>query len=491
MTDDVLAPERFGVAYLAFLEAMQRSLPAAGPVLVDCIRQHLGTEVASLPVVTEPFDPYEQPNLQVALDDIVATVDPGAALLGIAGEQKQYVTSVLSEILAHDTAGTPGLRGFVESPVDLVNFHLANGRELPCVQHGIYLVRVGNAPLVAAVLGPSPRHGREQLHLEAVSTDPDTTRRFLADVRARMDRLNVYRGHVLSLSLGRLHMGAQTLVQFHQLPDVGRDRVVLPDDVLERIERHTVVFAAHAEALVTAGRSLKRGMLFHGVPGTGKTLTLMYLVGQMPGRTVLLMTGNGIGLLSTVMQMARTLAPAMVVVEDVDLIAEERGNPFQPSGSLLFELLNELDGLASDIDVIFALTTNRAESLERALAARPGRVDLAVEFPLPDLPARRRLLDLYAQGLELDGVDLDEIATAIEGASPAYIKELLRRAAVLSVAANGTGTIVVTQAHLHAAHDELTSSGLLGQRMLGYQDGDHVGSVSDVPGFMAGEPPGV
>ena len=51
---------------------------------------------------------------------------------------------------------------------------------------------------------------------------------------------------------------------------------------------------------------------------------------------------------------------------------------------LLFELLNEMDGLAEDADVIFILTTNRADLLEPALAARPSRVDQATEIPLPD-----------------------------------------------------------------------------------------------------------
>jgi ATP-dependent 26S proteasome regulatory subunit len=76
------------------------------------------------------------------------------------------------------------------------------------------------------------------------------------------------------------------------------------------------------------------------------------------------------------------------VVEDVDLIAEDRES-LHSSGSLLFELLNEMDGLGSEADVTFLLTTNRADLLEGALAARPGRVDHAVELPVPDADARR------------------------------------------------------------------------------------------------------
>lgn len=72
-----------------------------------------------------------------------------------------------------------------------------------------------------------------------------------------------------------------------------------------------------------------------------------------------------------------------MIVEDVDLIAETRGmHPGQHP--LLFQLLNEIDGLGEDADVAFLLTTNRADLLEPGLAQRPGRVDQAVELPLPD-----------------------------------------------------------------------------------------------------------
>jgi ATP-dependent 26S proteasome regulatory subunit len=72
----------------------------------------------------------------------------------------------------------------------------------------------------------------------------------------------------------------------------------------------------------------------------------------------------------------------VIVLEDVDLVAQER--MFGPFGSspVLFELMNEMDGLEDDADIAFILTTNRPDALEPALAARPGRVDLAVELPL-------------------------------------------------------------------------------------------------------------
>jgi len=165
--------------------------------------------------------------------------------------------------------------------------------------------------------------------------------------------------------------------------------------------------------------------------------------------------------------MARALAPTMVVLEDVDLIAQERGQPFQPTGPLLFELLNEMDGLRDDCDVIFVLTTNRADILEPALAARPGRVDLAIELPMPDAVARQRLFELYARGLELCDVDLETLIARSDGGSPAYIKELVRKAVVLA-ASEGAGSRLSSH-HLESAMDELNAGGQLAQRILGFR----------------------
>jgi ATP-dependent 26S proteasome regulatory subunit len=163
--------------------------------------------------------------------------------------------------------------------------------------------------------------------------------------------------------------------------------------------------------------------------------------------------------------MARALQPSMVVLEDVDLVAEDRSRG-ESCNTVLFELLNEMDGLRDDADVLFVLTTNRAEILEPALAARPGRIDLAVELPLPNEEGRHRLLELYARGLTLDGVDFDTLVARTKGASAAFIKELLRKAALLAAAQDEA--MVVTGAHLDAALAELTEGRKLSPRILGF-----------------------
>ncbi|MCZ2806036.1 ATP-binding protein [Modestobacter sp. VKM Ac-2983] len=229
---------------------------------------------------------------------------------------------------------------------------------------------------------------------------------------------------------------------------------MLAADTLAEVQRQVVEVARHKEQLLAAGQHLKRGVLLYGPPGVGKTHTVRYLTSTLVGTTVLQLTGNALHLIAEACSVARALAPAMLVIEDVDLIAEDRGmHPGQHP--LLFQLLNEMDGLAEDADVVFVLTTNRADLLEPALAARPGRVDQAVELRLPDAEARRALFDLYRGGLEVDTSGLDDVLAQTEGVTASFLKELLRRAALLAAQRTATGPLSVSAADLSGALDEL------------------------------------
>lgn len=125
-----------------------------------------------------------------------------------------------------------------------------------------------------------------------------------------------------------------------------------------------------------------------------------------------------------------------------------------------------MDGLREDARLLFILTTNRPDQLEKALASRPGRVDQAIEFPLPDDEGRRRLVALYARGVCVP----DDVAHAIvrktEKASPAFIKELMRRAAQYQLEDGGGDTLALS--HVESALDEmLFAGGSLNVKLLG------------------------
>ena len=303
--------------------------------------------------------------------------------------------------------------------------------------------------------------------VEVMAVDRSDAESFLGAIKAALSRRSIYRGKVISLEPENGAMGGGYSVKFHSLPKVERSQIILPEGLLAKIERQSIDATKYKDAMLEAKRRIKRGLLMHGPPGTGKTYTAMYLATCMEERTVLLLTGTGLRLLEAACEMARFLQPAMIVIEDVDLIAEERERNVCNT-PLLFELLNQMDGLSNDCDVMFLLTTNRPDILEPALAARPGRVDQAYEIPLPDSACRKRLFDLYAEGMTVDIADMEPFIKRTEGASAAFINELMRKAALFA-APDGI-PIVVKENHLdEALHELVFEGGEITRKLLGYK----------------------
>jgi ATPase family associated with various cellular activities (AAA) len=330
------------------------------------------------------------------------------------------------------------------------------GATRACVRCGLYLISEGQARLALLFREASPHSGRDQATLEVLCADSDRAAAVLGEIRALALEHSVFRGQILSFD-SEMFGPRDAPVSFHERPALGREGLVLPAGVLEAIEAQVVGVARHRSRLVASGQHLKRGVLLHGPPGTGKTHTLRYLMSLLSDTTAVMLSGDALQFIAPAVSIARALQPALVIVEDVDLIAEERGmHPGQHP--LLFELLNEIDGLGEDADVTFLLTTNRADLLEPALAQRPGRVDQAVELPLPDADGRRRLLALYRGNLDLQLSDSEPIVAQTEGMTASFFKELLRRAALRSAASareDGQGALTVTDTQLRAALDQL------------------------------------
>ncbi len=336
--------------------------------------------------------------------------------------------------------------------IEYENLPIGPGRSHPCMTRGLALLSTPDGP-AAIFVHPAEQHrpGRGDLGVEVMTPVESLGSKLLAELRELMREHNVFRGQMVSLEST---MWGGMEVVFHPRPELGRDYVILPANVLAAIERHTLLIGTRADALLAAGRHLKRGLLLYGPPGTGKTHTVRWITSELADTTVVVLAGGSLGAVGPVCRLARELAPTLLVLEDVDLVAGERTMHGQ-GGPILFELLNELDGMADDADIAVVLTTNRPELLEPALAARPGRVDLAVEIPLPDADCRRRLFDLYAQGMTLDLADPEAVINHTDGVTASFFRELLRQA-LLEAVERDSG--VVRDEHLAASLERLLST---------------------------------
>jgi ATP-dependent 26S proteasome regulatory subunit len=124
-----------------------------------------------------------------------------------------------------------------------------------------------------------------------------------------------------------------------------------------------------------------------------------------------------------------------------------------------------MDGLKENAEILFVLTTNRPESLEAALRARPGRIDQAIEFPLPDGDGRK-LARLYGRGARISNDVFEHVVERTPGVSAAFLKELMRRSVQFALE-HGPSPEIGT-GHVEAALDELLfSGGQLNAALLG------------------------
>ena len=434
---------------------------------VALVAAHLGGSGDARSVVVREVPPFEQVNLQVALDAWVTQAGRSVDVRGLALPE-QYGPVSLSDLVHGEVNGPVRL-----SAPDVVDLPSGPDRTTVCWRSALLLVRDERGAYVVFVRGPHRHEPGLTVEVAGLATpDAQEVHRELSELRSR---LSVYRGQLLELLPG----GG---IDFPALTPTSREDVVLDDAVLRRIERHTLDVAARRQELRDAAQHLKRGLLLYGPPGTGKTHTTRYVVQHLEGSTVFLLSGRSLHLIGMVTSLARELQPAVVVLEDVDLVAEDRGYG-DGASPVLFELLDAMDGAAADADLLFLLTTNRADLLEPALAARPGRVDVAVEIGLPDAGARRRLFEVYSRGVPLavEPADVDAVVERTEGVTASFLKELVRRAVLESLTDRPGALQQVTGDHLSRALDDLLDSTQTVTRALLGVPGDQSGPPAGAP----------
>jgi cell division protease FtsH len=430
----------------------------------DLIKQHFApTSLDDLAISERRFPHRVRADLQVAIDRLVANK---YAVLHFSGIRKERMYSDgidLSALLS------PEARNEVSTiPPSFEEVRIGADESVHCLKAGLWLLEADGLRFVL-LLEPSDRCGGTRFQLAAVQDERGIAlaRSFFKELQEAVAESRCYRGKILSLEEHSMYSGQSTGICVHSLKRVKREDVILPAPTLELLERNVIQFVRQRDRMRELGISTRKGLLFFGPPGTGKTHTIHFLAGALEGHTTLLVTAEQIACLDEYMTLARLLQPSIVVIEDVDLIARDRSELHTPGQeSLLNKLLNEMDGLREDADILFLLTTNRPEALEAALASRPGRVDQAIEFPLPDDEGRRKLVRLYCPKPGLSEEVVAEATRRTAGVSASFIKELMRRAVQFSLEDNANGAI--TNAYLDCAlGDMLFKGSALNRKLLG------------------------
>ena len=452
----------------ALLEPAERAgavEPAAVPALWARLALHFDpARPQDLIATSRTYPLRQQADLQLALDDLFGERRIPENFVGIHRAHRH-------EMLGFSRLLEQGRGALEAAPAQFETVDIGRGQAVKCLKNGLWLLHDDGQPYAALLAQTSDYGSKGDMQVEVLAPPGEQGARLCARVfdalETRLSKGSCYRGRVLSLEQMQNYGGNAPRIAVHELEAVGRDAVILPEATLAAVERNVITFAAQRAALRALGLSAQKGLLFHGAPGTGKTHCVRYLASRLPDHTTLLITAEGAGMLPQYMALARLLQPALVVIEDADLIARDRGERADACDEVMLNrLLNEMDGLRERADVFFVLTTNRPETLEPALASRPGRIDQTIEFPLPDTAHRKRLVAFYAKRLPLPQSLSDELAERTEGASPAFIKELMRRIAQHHLEAGQPGDVRRAVAEA-ALHEMLFAGGTFNARLLG------------------------
>jgi len=203
-----------------------------------------------------------------------------------------------------------------------------------------------------------------------------------------------------------------------------------------------------------------KGVLLHGLPGTGKTLlakavaheTKATFIRVIGSELIQKYIGEGARFVREIFSLARQRAPTILFIDELDAVGATR--LFEATSGdrevqrTLMQLLSELDGFHERGDVKLIGATNRIDILDPALL-RPGRFDRIIEFPIPDKKARKEIFKIYMDKLNVDGsIKLKEIIDLTDKTTGADIKSITTEAGMFAIRRNSE---VITQADFIAA----------------------------------------
>jgi len=430
----------------------------------EALGWHFGTSnLSDLETSVRSFPLRMRADLQISLDQVLK--DNTIRQFGIKSGYR-YQAVEFADLWETDRS--------VQSIVPVQYTELDIGEEMPrrCVGTALWLLDKGEMKHSVLVSQEEGTRDEQRVKVEIAvprgQAGADVVAFYFREIEKVIERAESYRGKVLSLEMQNQWQGLAGGITIHRLPEIARENVILPERTLALLDRNVLEFAQLRHRLKDIGQSTKKGLLFYGAPGTGKTHTIQYLATSLRGHTTLLVTADQVCLLHEYFALARLLQPSILVIEDADLIARDR-EQMRGAGeeALLNTLLNEMDGLRQDSDIFFILTTNRPEHLEAALAGRPGRIDQAIEFPLPDEEGRLKLALLYRGDLQLDATVQAQIVERTQGVSGAFIKELMRRISQRVIEVNVENRYT-SESHVLAALDEMMfDGGKLNAQLLG------------------------
>lgn len=272
--------------------------------------------------------------------------------------------------------------------------------------------------------------------------------------------------------------------------------IILKDKVKDRIRDNSIGILKNMEILTSVGMSPNRNVILISPPGMAKTTIFRAISNEInQGATRLWCTGKSIEYsehVTALFAAARTLAPCVIFIEDMDLFGGDRSTlGYGHSGQVLNEFLAQLDGVQANAGVIVLASTNDIASMDEALVNRPGRFSVKVEIPYPDLGDRAKMIGLFFKSMRAapdETVSKDTWDTVLgmtEGFTGDYIKELAKCTVIRAVNAGRgqNGRVIFNSDDITSCAEQVLQNYAVGQKAKKHHDmgAKAVAGMRDVP----------
>ena len=308
-----------------------------------------------------------------------------------------------------------------------------------------------NACVVSVMVAPASQAAAEKL---------------LVDLDRSVEENDIYYKQCLSFLRGFLG--------FTKIRPTGWDEIVLKADIIQEIRDNSIGVIDNMDKLSSLGMVPSRNIILISPPGMAKTTIFRAISDEVGQATRIWCTGKSVQEASDVTSLfeaARSLAPCIVFIEDMDLFGRSRGQLSGYESHVLNEFLACLDGMHQNSGIIIMASTNDIQSMDEALVDRPGRFDVKIEIPHPDALDRSQMLSSFLRRVNARpdvSVTKDTLKTVVElteGLTGAYIKELANATVIRAVAQGnfGGGGVLFSADDLNASAEQVVRNYKIGK----------------------------
>lgn len=263
--------------------------------------------------------------------------------------------------------------------------------------------------------------------------------------------------------------------KFIDLPQATFDDIFLDKTIRDAVQTNVIDYIDERKVILKKqnGIPTKRGVIFAGAPGTGKTFLSRVLANTLNVTFMIVTNLSSLHELRSIFKFVSQFDRIILLFEDIDIYVKHRDLGSQ----LLPTMLNELDGIEIITNHLVVLcTTNNVEEFDNALKNRPGRFDLILPFDTPDKKLKQTMLEGFCKEKDITDVDFEKIIAKVPVKyTGAHLKELYISACVLAIEENSVdekGAVILTTNILERALDRIESGFLVSGRAIGFRDRD-------------------